>query len=317
MHSIPRRVEERADALRTRFLRWIYDLGEAQIDGKRLLDHLVLRPGFSYWWMTLLAEKSNAFNSLQIIDVVKLLALEDLIDVRPDYKIILASGDKTLALSLRLWCWNVGMAFEWQRSKGQASAVPLVRSVYRALPHPLQALAALLRHLGERWPLRKTGTKRLADSAAKVTFCSYLFNLSRSSAQSGRFYTPYWTELHNAIEHDSKGVNWLQLFIKHEATRRHSVVIGTPRAMSASPIWVSRWCAPTVWSIWRRVCYLKDGWASALLLYTPGEAAMLTTSGRSPALSTGCFNTVTRPHQSPGRLRKRNRQCSMRVRKPW
>ena len=52
-YSIPRLVEAQADLLRARYLAWIYDLGEAHIGGKRLVDHLELRPGFSYWWMTL------------------------------------------------------------------------------------------------------------------------------------------------------------------------------------------------------------------------------------------------------------------------
>ena len=39
------------------FLAWIYELGETRIGDVRMVDHLALRPGFSYWWMTLLAEK--------------------------------------------------------------------------------------------------------------------------------------------------------------------------------------------------------------------------------------------------------------------
>src|SRR3989338_6881199 len=52
-YSIPRRVEEQAEFLRTRYLAWIHDLGEARVHGVRLVDYLSLRPGFSYWWMTL------------------------------------------------------------------------------------------------------------------------------------------------------------------------------------------------------------------------------------------------------------------------
>jgi len=61
LYSMPEIIEERADALRQRYLSWIYVMGESCIKGKRLVDHLELRSGFSYWWMTLLAEKSNAY----------------------------------------------------------------------------------------------------------------------------------------------------------------------------------------------------------------------------------------------------------------
>ena len=55
VHSLPLQVEEQASALRARFLAWLFELGESLIDGRRLVDHLELRPGFSFWWMTLLS----------------------------------------------------------------------------------------------------------------------------------------------------------------------------------------------------------------------------------------------------------------------
>ena len=47
--SIPALVEKNADTLRQRYLAWIYALGETKIQGRSLVDHLELRPGFSYW----------------------------------------------------------------------------------------------------------------------------------------------------------------------------------------------------------------------------------------------------------------------------
>ena len=71
-YSIPSFIEEHSDELKSRFLAWVYELGETLIDGRRLFDHLELRPGFSYWWMTLLAEKSYG-KSPCIYDSIRLL----------------------------------------------------------------------------------------------------------------------------------------------------------------------------------------------------------------------------------------------------
>ena len=68
--SIPCLVEENSESLRSRYLEWIYDLGEIKINGKRIVDHLEIRSGFSYWWMTLLAEKCNYAKSPQIDDAI-------------------------------------------------------------------------------------------------------------------------------------------------------------------------------------------------------------------------------------------------------
>jgi surface carbohydrate biosynthesis protein (TIGR04326 family) len=70
--SIPTLAEEQSDILRRRYLAWIYELGETDIIGKRLIDHLELRPGFSYWWMMSMAQKFNALGIPQIDNAINI-----------------------------------------------------------------------------------------------------------------------------------------------------------------------------------------------------------------------------------------------------
>jgi hypothetical protein len=44
--SMPRLVEECAVDLRARYLGWVYDLGQGRVSGRRVVEHLELRPGF-------------------------------------------------------------------------------------------------------------------------------------------------------------------------------------------------------------------------------------------------------------------------------
>lgn len=215
-YSIPRLVEEQADTLRARFLAWIYDLGETQFAGRRFLDCLALRPGLSYWWMTLLAEK-NYCKSRWLSEAVKLLALEELIAGNPAGKIILASADKNLAAAFRSWSRNASLCFEWWRLKPVSSSESLRSKLYRWLPLPLQALLALRRYVRLRGPFRQSGSGVLATSTAEITFCSYLFNLDNVSAQTGRFRSYYWADLHEMLEQEAIAVNWLHHFIDHES----------------------------------------------------------------------------------------------------
>lgn len=214
-HSIPRRVEQHADALRTRFLSWLYDLGEAQIDGKRLADYLVLRPGFSYWWMTLLMEKSSG-KSPDLIDALKLLALEDLTAVYSTGTIILASGDKTLAHAFRLWCRNAGLAFEWRRLKKKSDPASLVRRLYRSLPYPVQAVVSLMRTVKQRWTLRRSGNLLRSAAGKEVTFVDYLIHLEPTALATGRYGSNYWSGLVSALDADAVQVNWLHHYVAHE-----------------------------------------------------------------------------------------------------
>lgn len=49
--QIPFLVEGNAESLCARYLAWVYEPGEAIAGNARVVDHLELRPGFSYWWM--------------------------------------------------------------------------------------------------------------------------------------------------------------------------------------------------------------------------------------------------------------------------
>ena len=42
--SMPKIVEEHADSLKKRYLKIIYDLGEKNLDGKSVINHLVVKP---------------------------------------------------------------------------------------------------------------------------------------------------------------------------------------------------------------------------------------------------------------------------------
>lgn len=211
--SVPMFLEENADAVRSRFLAWVHDLGETVIAGKRVIDHLAIRPGFSLWWMSLLAEK-NYGKSPYLVDAIKMIAFEMLMRPMVPTHLTLASGNRALAAVFRLYCGNMGIGFRWlDRTGGAANS--LGRRVHRALPQPVQALCHLVRYLVERWPLRRVGTGSFACSPARTTFFSYLFNLDRSAFDEGRFTTFYWTGLHRVIEQGPAAVNWVQIFYRH------------------------------------------------------------------------------------------------------
>ena len=75
--SLPKLVEENSDALRKQYLKFVYDLGIFEHNKKSLVDHFEIRPCFSYWWMTLLAEKSNWAKSPSISSVIRFFAFDE------------------------------------------------------------------------------------------------------------------------------------------------------------------------------------------------------------------------------------------------
>lgn len=218
IYSLPRIVEEQAEQLRQRYLAWIYDLGENLIDGRRLVDHLELRPGFSYWWMTLIAEKCNAYKSFHIVDALKLLALDSLVAQQAMANIILVSGKKNLAQSVNSWCEKAGFTFEWRPLPERSEADSWMKRAYHSLPQPVQAGIFLVRCIAQRWPLKQQkASTDVGESVNELTLVDYLIHLDQKALTSGRFDSNIWTALAGILGLAGGRINWLHHYIQHEA----------------------------------------------------------------------------------------------------
>ena len=214
--SIPKLVEEQADELRSRYLTWLYDLGESEIRGVRLIDRLAIRPDFSYWWMTLPTIFSYDPQT-PIYTVIRLLALEKLVDLRWPIKILLVSNNKLLARTIGLWCKNTDRDFEWKRIKKTKTQLSWFRTIYYSLPYALQSSISLLRYIWHRWPLKQTNIDWATTSDADVTFVDYLCHLSPEALSTGRFASNYWTSLINVLTESGFKTNWIHHYINHPA----------------------------------------------------------------------------------------------------
>lgn len=213
--SVPKLVEDNAQELRARYLAWIYELGERQHKGKRVVEHLLLRPNLSYWWMTLLAEKCNFAKSPQIDDAIRLLALEKWLAGREIRRLELVSLNRILASVLKKGCHENGIDFAWREMESNAmQAGSRTRAVFRRLPRPLQAFLWLLHRAWTRWPLRGAGVEAWRNSPAKVAFVSYLFNLVPEAAAAGRFESRYWAHLPELLRQNKIETRWLHLWVK-------------------------------------------------------------------------------------------------------
>ena len=207
--SVPKLVEEHADTFKARYLAWVHELGEVRIDEKRLIDHLELRPGFSYWWMTSLAQKFNVSGVSQIDNAIKAFALEGLIAKRKPMSIILISGNGKIASTLQSLCKNSGLRFEWTLTKPPGKPKPIARLIYGSLPAPMRALVFFFRYLFKSLPLLRT--KQIAAPAlnGEISFVDVLVHLDRKAFTTGKFISNYWTALVDSLLQSNAKINWL------------------------------------------------------------------------------------------------------------
>jgi surface carbohydrate biosynthesis protein (TIGR04326 family) len=216
IHSILRYVEANSESLREKYLSWIHELGEQVIGDTRLIDALTLEPGFSYWWMTLLVEKS-LWKSPSITDAIRILALEEIVEQRTPVGVLLVSGNRKLHQVIQELCRSLGIQYRWDNSGEWRSRRPSLKAAYARLPMPLQAAISVVRYLWARWPLRRARSPGWFGGDLSVFFCSYFFNIDFEQGEAGRFCSRYWGNLHALLKHMNLHANWLQLYVPHAA----------------------------------------------------------------------------------------------------
>jgi len=206
--SIPLMVEDQAEILRKEYLAWVHDLGEYCWRGRSLKEHLRFG-GISFWWMTLIAEKSP-MKTPAIYEVFKLRVLEQFYLSSGCQGIVLCSGDPLLNRVLSDWCRSMGHPYRWKRYP-KSRAPRRLRERLRLLPYPVQALATLVRHL---WSRRRhlSAVNALPAGSRQVTVLTYFPNIDRSIAEKGIFRSRYWGDLHDVLDRGPWTVNWIWLY---------------------------------------------------------------------------------------------------------
>ena len=212
--SIQQLVEANAKFLRARYLAWVHHLGKASVQDERVVDHLSLRPGFSYWWMTKIAEKCNYEKSPLINDAIKFMAFEEWAQGQQINGIELATANHALAECMRVWCAKKTIPFTLRRLQNPKIELSWLRRIFGLLPLALQALVWLTHYLLVRWPLRGVGLKEWRTSRGRVSLVSYLFNLVPAATAQGRFESRYWGPLPEVLQAGDCATNWLHIYVK-------------------------------------------------------------------------------------------------------
>ncbi|CAM8357115.1 TIGR04326 family surface carbohydrate biosynthesis protein [Candidatus Methylopumilus planktonicus] len=218
-------VEKNSDVLRARYLAWIYELGESKIAGKRVIDHLSIRPEFSYWWTSSLAQKFNCSGTSQINNSIKALALESLF-VGTNFKsVILNSENIILANVISGFCLKKNINFEFHKIKSVQKIIPS-KLLLSLLPGSIVALIYLLRYVFRTAPLYFSSRFNTFKNIGDVMFFDVLVHLDKQVLKGGRFRSNYWTSLVNKLHEAGVKSNWTHLFFMHPTVPSISKAFG-------------------------------------------------------------------------------------------
>ena len=212
IESIPNLIEKNSEALKARYLEWVYDIGTFQVNGKNLIDKLKIRDNFSFWWMTLISEKCNYSASPQITEAIKLMAFDMMMSDRKIDCLEFSSTDIALGKCLKIWCDKRGIRFTMNIHSLSKPKLSFMARAYAIMPDTIRAISQLCLYMFKRWPLRGVGLNEWKKTNGNITFFSYLFNLSPSFAEKGEFESGFWTALPEKLKEQDITTNWLHIF---------------------------------------------------------------------------------------------------------
>ena len=208
--SILNELDKKSNDLRTQYMNFIDEIGNIKIYNKKIIDHLEINPGFSLWWMTLVAEKSIEKTKAPL-DCLRLLTVKKIFnEIEPD-SVKLFTNNKKLAKALNVLCQGQKIRFNYTIKNIRD------KNYYNKLPHQFRAILYLVKYIIEKWSIRKVINKNWLTGNDVILFFSYFVHLDEKSLKDGDFYSRQWEQLPDLLKRKGKRINWIHHFIPHSA----------------------------------------------------------------------------------------------------
>ena len=203
--SIPEYVEEHSDRLRSRFLGFVHDVGNSRSGAKTVLEHLQIRPTFSYWWLTLFASKRWHPDS-HITEAVKFIALEEILAGLKYSEISVQSENA----SLHSLVGQLAHKLPNQIATKSTQQFRIFKPIHIAR-HILRASATLVRQIVVLRNVVPMTTKKVESD---ILVFDHLTRFDQDAAGNGEFVSQYWDSLQPLLKERNKGVTWIHQFVK-------------------------------------------------------------------------------------------------------
>lgn len=213
IYSLPYLIEEDSEKYRQRYLSWINELSSSNVGSKGLQARMQIRPGFTYWWMTLINERSYA-KSPKIYDVLRLFAFEDLCDKIKPKKVSIVSENVDLIETIKRFCESAG--YTYVSSSKSKTVKPLL--ILSSFTYGLEIFKSVCRIIKQfsKYQMIKEKSECCARDSSEVLLLDYFFQLDETCFESGIFKSNYWTGLVGKIRASSFSTLWLHQYVKYQ-----------------------------------------------------------------------------------------------------
>ena len=204
-------LELNSEELKQDYLKFIYNLGASSGLGQSVIQQFKIRRNLSYWWMSLLVEKSNWAKSPQISNVVKLMALDLIVRGSGCSKIYVKSDDNGLLQSIERWCATKDIDF-YSLSDKVLLRKSFPKSMYDINRlYTLKGISWLIREVCFSIPFCFLKPSGFAGQDTKAIFVSYLSTTKVDDSYGRNFNSAFWGPLPEYLYKEKIPATWLFL----------------------------------------------------------------------------------------------------------
>lgn len=214
--SLPEHIEKEANKIKKTYLKWIYDLSQKKAKNKKILELLQIRPGLSFWWMSLIAEKCNLAKSPQIVEALRLLAFEKWAKRKKISQIKIDSKNADIYNALKPWCAKKKINLLFKSTLFEKIKNGKLHSILKTVVLFFSGIVWFIHHYVTKKCLKNTGIHNWSNTSGRVTFVTYLFNLQSVELKKEIHLSPFWGDLPRLFQKVHGPINWLQIFVKDE-----------------------------------------------------------------------------------------------------
>ena len=218
--SLPELINENASYWKPRYLSWLETVGKSPCGIKTFVEALLVRPGLSYWWMTIPAQ--NPFDPTFIAyATLRLWALAQIADTHHVEELRVHDADAQLKKILTLWCSETERKIIFVDGHTTDMDESQVHTTYSHLERKLPPFISGLGYIAMQY-LRYSTWHRPALSSKtaddpELTVVDYFAGLDATAAQEGSYTSNYWGPLTQILPQLRTTVNWIHIYVRSAA----------------------------------------------------------------------------------------------------
>jgi surface carbohydrate biosynthesis protein (TIGR04326 family) len=218
--SLPEMINEDASYWKPRYLSWLEAVGNSACGSTTVVDALLIRPGLSYWWMTVPGE--NPFSTTSIAyATLRLWGLTQIVEANQVEELRVVGADAEIEEILTLWCNRTGrritiIAKEFT-NKNESENKNIRSRIEKRLPALVNGFLLLALQYRYYFTAHRPQLPSETGREPSVTMVDFLTNLDVEAAQEATYISNYWGPLTQILSQAETTVNWIHIEVTSAA----------------------------------------------------------------------------------------------------